>query len=328
MSKIIVLSLILAMVSTCGQDNNLTYLASDNDNIALSSWMKKIPDNTPVAKLSIPGTHDTGAYVQGGPLIITQDITIAEQLDAGIRAMDIRLRAVNDSYMQVYHGIASQKHNFEEDVLPTVINFLRANPSETIIMSVKKEGDDINSPKGYVALLREILNKPAFNAYIATFSNEIKLADVRGKILFMHRDNIGYPVIGANFIGWRDNAVFTATIQGNQVQSKVHVQDCYKVPTLLSSDINFKHKVIRENLAKASESTLSSDWFITFTSGTGLGAYPNAIAYRINKPTANYINQNNLQSCGIVFMDFAGWDDSKLLTKAIIDCNFRLLTHE
>jgi len=59
--------------------------------------MAALPDTTSVAALSIPGTHETLA-IHGGALTQTQEdfgdsgATLARQLDAGIRMIDIRAR--------------------------------------------------------------------------------------------------------------------------------------------------------------------------------------------------------------------------------------------
>ena len=50
-------------------------------------WMKLLSDTLPVCKLSIPGTHDSGA-IYGGCMLKTQDAGIFSQLELGIRAFD------------------------------------------------------------------------------------------------------------------------------------------------------------------------------------------------------------------------------------------------
>ena len=301
---------------------------SINTDITLSSWLSAIKNEALVAKLSLPGTHDAGAYKHGGSMAITQDLTIEQQLEAGIRAMDIRLVAVNNDHLEIYHGVVAQELNFEYDVLAKVIQFLNANPSETVVITLRKEQDDKNSPRGYIAILREILEKPQYQPYIAqNFTANATLGQLRGKILFLSRDNIGQPFIGGQILGWADNTAFSRNIIGNiNASATVHVEDYYKVSSLFSGSINFKINEVTKNLSLASGAVSNTDWFITFTSGTGVFAHPNAVAARVNKPVADYITNNSLQSCGIVLMDFAGWNDSKALTRAIIDCNFRLFT--
>lgn len=323
--------LTILMMACSPKENEIVQLStmetrSSGADIPLSSWLEAVPNYAPVAKLSLPGTHDAGAYKYGGAMVITQDLTIEQQLQAGIRAMDIRLGAVNNDHLDVYHGFVSQGLNFESDVLTKVIQFLNANPSETVVITLRKETDDKNSPRGYVSILREILEKSQYQPYIANnFTANMTLGQLRGKILFLSRDNIGQPYIGGEISGWADNTSFSRNIAGNNnAVATLHVEDYYKVASLLPGSIHFKINEINKNLVLATNAVNNNNWFITFTSGTGIFAYPNAVAARVNKPVADYITNNNLQSCGIVLMDFAGWNDSKALTKAIIDCNFRL----
>src|SRR4051794_16484345 len=60
-------------------------------------WMRGLPDGASLAALSVPGTHETMA-IHGGAWTQTQEDfgdsggTLAAQLTAGIRMIDIRAR--------------------------------------------------------------------------------------------------------------------------------------------------------------------------------------------------------------------------------------------
>ncbi|HWR47487.1 MAG TPA: hypothetical protein VN327_07745, partial [Pseudonocardiaceae bacterium] len=66
--------------------------------------MRDIPGDTPVTELSIPGTHNSGCI--GGPfgLAQTQDLDLSDQLNAGIRFLDIRLAHYQDNLF-VHHDV-------------------------------------------------------------------------------------------------------------------------------------------------------------------------------------------------------------------------------
>ena len=68
-----------------------------------SAWMKGLSDEIPVCQLTIPATHDSGALL-GGEALQTQDITIREQLEIGVRGFDIRLQACENGKLGVYHS--------------------------------------------------------------------------------------------------------------------------------------------------------------------------------------------------------------------------------
>lgn len=112
-----------------------------------TNWMASYPNNY-LSQLSIPGTHDSAAYKNDIPtvlskflpndgiLAITQDGTILDQLTAGVRFLDIRLRSVNDR-LYAYHG-GTPQIKFET-VLQSINQFLTSNPTEGIIVNVQKD---------------------------------------------------------------------------------------------------------------------------------------------------------------------------------------------
>ncbi|KTL61589.1 phosphatidylinositol-specific phospholipase C domain-containing protein [Photorhabdus laumondii subsp. laumondii] len=111
----------------------------------LSSWMCKIKDGTSISHISIPGTHNSCAqYAPHNEYFrnktICQDKSIEWQLYNGIRFLDIRCKA-KDGIFAIHHSTVYQKINFG-DVIDICISFLKENPSETILMRIKRE--DIN----------------------------------------------------------------------------------------------------------------------------------------------------------------------------------------
>ncbi|HWN67877.1 MAG TPA: phosphatidylinositol-specific phospholipase C domain-containing protein, partial [Haliangium sp.] len=101
-----------------------------------SDWMSHLAGRTSLSQIDIPGTHDSGARI-GGAFVATQDMSISEQLQAGVRYLDVRLRHFEDALV-VHHGSFYQELNFD-DVLIACTDFLAAHPSETILMQVKEE---------------------------------------------------------------------------------------------------------------------------------------------------------------------------------------------
>lgn len=114
-------------------------------------WMKCLPDSLPLCKISIPGSHDSGT-TKGGSMLQTQTVDIPRQLQKGIRAFDIRLEKKNDK-LGIFHSYAFQDIYWEDDVLPAFIAFLQAHPSETLIVSLKREGGSRKITHLYCRLL-------------------------------------------------------------------------------------------------------------------------------------------------------------------------------
>ena len=61
-----------------------------------TDWMKHIEDTRPLAWVSLPGTHDTAASVNGGIGLHTQALNFKQQLEFGLRYVDARLQVLPD----------------------------------------------------------------------------------------------------------------------------------------------------------------------------------------------------------------------------------------
>lgn len=262
-------------------------------------WMKLLSDTLPVCKLSIPGTHDSGA-IYGGCMLKTQDAGIFSQLELGIRAFDIRL-AEKDGKLGVFHSHAFQNMYWETDVLPTFIKFLKEHPSEMLIVSLKREG---GSSEAYASLVETSLSaidaKPFF---VWNFCQDLALGDCRGKILFLHRDVAMNKYPGTACEGWKDDATCLMTLRGsNGAEAQVLLQDEYQYAS--DEEVGLKIEACMRNLHNvAAEPSSSYRWAISFVSATGLPlGTPEVFAKQVNKFVSEYLKQRRSQMCGIVFM--------------------------
>ena len=111
------------------------------------------------------------------------------------------------------------------------------------------------------------------------------LGEVRGKIVILRR----FPgSIGINF--------------GKQI-----VKDDYHVATILRCSINAKKEGCLSNMEAARTNLSRSFFYITFCSGVSCGAYPNAVADRINVHISRQAEKYKRGGClGIVVLDFPG----------------------
>ena len=164
------------------------------------NWITPLPDNTYVSDLSIPGTHDsaTGEGFSGfvGELLgpgtaQTQDLTISQQWDCGIRAFDLRPKVENGTegtYLHIYHGIIKTAISFD-DALLTLRDKLKENPGEFAIVIMRHESDSRTGIQTqWQALMDKSLTAEALDGYIAGFRKGLTVGDIRGKILVMSRD--------------------------------------------------------------------------------------------------------------------------------------------
>lgn len=281
-------------------------------------WMKALPDTLPVCKISIPGSHDSGS-IKGGNGLKTQTTDIPAQLQQGIRAFDIRLKK-KDGKLGIYHSRAFQDIYWEEDVLPAFIHFLQTYPSETLIVSLKKEGGEL---RDYASLLSASLSSPEYQSYfVMDFRPELTLKDCRGKILFLHRDHAmdNYP--GAACVGWEDDSTCLLTLRNKDGREGMALlEDEYQYES--GKEAGKKIDACIRNLKNVSAEPVSSHrWGITFVSATGLPlGTPKVFADKVNQPVADALKKDRLKNCGIVFIDFVSEQDGADLVECLIKSN-------
>lgn len=293
----------------------LVQAGGDAGNVA---WMKSLHDTLPICKISIPGTHDSGT-IKGGPMLKTQSTGIPAQLQQGIRAFDVRLEKKNGK-LGIFHSHAFQDIYWEDDVLPAFIGFLQAHPSETLIVSLKKEGGE---SQDYASLLSVSLSTPAYQSYfVMDFRPELTLGDCRGKILFLHRDYVMDDYPGAACVGWEDNSTCLLTLRDKDgKEGCVLLEDEYQYES--GKDAGKKIEVCIRNFDRVStEPFPSRHWGITFVSATGLpSGTPKVFADKVNEPVADYLKKSDKRNCGIVFIDFVNDPGGRRLVECLIDSN-------
>lgn len=286
----------------------------------LSNWMQDIEDNRLVCKMSIPGTHDTGAYTGNG-WVKTQDKNIEQQLNSGIRFFDIRLVHQN-GVLKLCHGSYIFDVTFVGDVLKTTAEFLKEHPSETVIMTIKRDHDldKGDATKYRMALTKALEGDRNLTSYmVKSFRPDFTLGDLRGKMLIISRDGwITTP--SGKVTSWPDNASFTSSIEStNRSSTAIHVEDHYK--SRASDKVSYVAQNVRK--AQAAFNTPKNDWFITFTSSTGaIGwAQPQTTTNQIDRDVNNILRGNeNFRTSGILVFNFAGWWDD-MLTHSVIRLN-------
>ena len=290
----------------------------------LNNWMQDIEDNRLVCKMSIPGTHDTGAY-SGSWGIKTQDKTIEQQLNSGIRFFDIRL--VHDNgVLKLCHASHTFNTTFVGDVLKTTVEFLKEHPSETVIMTIKRDDDKDHDggTKYRFALTKALEGDRALTPYmVKSFRSDFTLGDLRGKMLIISRD--GWIMTPSGQVTkWPDNASFTSSIKSTDEDIRpttLHVEDHYK--SWGSEKVNYVAQNVRK--AQAAFSSSQNDWFITFTSTAGGAFFGLGIPQNTTREIDPHVNNilrgdENFRTSGILVFNFAGWWDD-MLTKTVINLN-------
>ncbi|MFD3486517.1 phosphatidylinositol-specific phospholipase C [Streptomyces sp. NPDC058665] len=156
--------------------------------LAPSDWLSGIGDSTPVQRLTLPGTHNSGAR-SGGLYVACQGTTIADQLNTGVRFLDIRCRAFENAF-PIHHAAYYQNLNFD-DVLVACRDFLRAHPSETVLMRVKQEYSSVADTE-FRRIFDTYLDGKGWRSLFRLDSGLPTLGQARGKVVLLG-DNGGLP---------------------------------------------------------------------------------------------------------------------------------------
>ncbi|MFF9865467.1 phosphatidylinositol-specific phospholipase C [Streptomyces sp. NPDC013953] len=156
--------------------------------LGTQDWMAAFSGGTPLRTLTIPGTHDSGARY-GGPWVACQNTTIAQQLDSGIRFLDVRCRVTGDAFA-IHHGAYYQNLMFG-DVLIACRDFLAAHPSETVLMRVKQEYSE-DSDATFRRIFDLYLDAKGWRPLFRIGDGLPSLGEARGRVVLL-ADNGGLP---------------------------------------------------------------------------------------------------------------------------------------
>ncbi|MFD5423769.1 phosphatidylinositol-specific phospholipase C [Streptomyces sp. NPDC127069] len=151
-------------------------------------WMAALPDSTALQRMTIPGTHDSGARL-GGLYVACQNTSIAEQLDSGIRFLDVRCRVTGGSFA-IHHAAFFQNLMFG-DVLVACAAFLSAHPSETVLMRVKQEYST-ESDATFRTVFDDYLDHRGWRPLFRIADTLPALGQARGRVVLL-ADNAGLP---------------------------------------------------------------------------------------------------------------------------------------
>ncbi|OKJ35623.1 phosphatidylinositol-specific phospholipase C [Streptomyces sp. CB01580] len=156
--------------------------------LTTQEWMGALPDATALQRLTIPGSHDSGARY-GGPWTECQNTAIDEQLSSGIRFLDVRCR-VTDGSFAIHHGASYQNMMFG-DVLGACWDFLAGHPTETVLMRVKQEYSE-ESDATFRAVFDDYLDVRGWRPLFRIDPALPSLGQARGKVVLL-ADNGGLP---------------------------------------------------------------------------------------------------------------------------------------
>lgn len=320
------------------------------------NWMSRLPDDTYVAVVSIPGAHDatTGSGWESGYADLgdsfarTQDLNLAELWSAGVRGFDLR-PCTREGYLNINHGIIPTVARFDR-ALYLLRDSLLANPSEFVVIHLLHETDGDQVEGTYNQQLLDVLGKDGLKDFFVSFRRDLTVADVRGKMLLLSRDIYASKPIGGFLRGWTHSASWDSMTKGQitgptSPAAILYMQDFPETYAdgALDTKIAAMTRLLRFSTTHATTSASSIRWVMNFASAysqvfdlfgytvsTSDGYRNNAV--HTHAAILDFLRDNAAGPTGIIFMDYAGIDQSndyatrgKELVEAIIANNFGYL---
>ena len=286
-------------------------------------WMVSLDDYAYLSQVSIPGTHDscTGEGWSGamgtifGPSMgLTQELTISQQLECGIRAFDLR-PCVSGSELVINHGILQTKAKFAT-VIAQLCRFVADNPTEFVVVVMRHEDDGDNGNTNWGQLVSQCLQDGTIRPWLADYRRDLTVGDLRGRVLVLSRDSYGDNPVGAYLNGWGHAADYiSGTIQGNGASGIYYVQDYYEVLTNMDNKLRGIKKLLDYSTRNTStRGNRHLTLCINHTSGYTKSASTDGNrdnAAQCNRAVIDYLTEEaNAGPTGIIVIDFAGTDRS------------------
>src|SRR5262249_39764989 len=197
--------------------------------VSPANWMAPLPDTSGLSQLTLPGTHEScTAFLTEAASC--QNWDLATQLQHGIRYVDIRCRQIQDVFA-IHHGNIYVGFNFGEGVRDVCVDFLKANPTECIVMQVKShEADDFDNSLTF---------QQVFDGYVQGFESFFYLDDhiptlgeVRGKIVVVRRFGLDPDSDGPRGLSpsWPEDATSDVNYKAtNGEVVRFYIQDQYNL---------------------------------------------------------------------------------------------------
>lgn len=338
------------------QYSHLTLFSSAN----LASWMGSLKDETPLSALSIPGTHNSPACHRALPSVRCQATSPPEQLKNGVRFFDIRVQPeapqdpTKDGLVLVHSvfPISLTGNKYFRDLVDEVFTFLDRNPSETVIMSVKREGTGNATDAQLGRILRDHYAGDVNRWFTAP--RIPTLGEARKKIVLLRRfgleEGLKQEWGGAGWCieadPWADNTPNSTCPSGD-----ICVQDFYEV--LETENIEKKIKYCQDHLERAARCECAlpgpdadnpkMPFFINFLTASNfwkVGCWPEKIAAKINPAILEFLCTKHNEpeaiegvdgaegkkspgdgSTGIVVCDWVGHKGNWDIVKCIVGMN-------
>jgi len=147
----------------------------------LADWMACVDDDALIKNLAIPGSHDAGSEGMFY-MACTQKLSVADQLDRGVRYFDLRVTFDNGTLKIFHSSVVGASY---ETVAESFASFLSMHPSEGLILDFQYFKNDAH--REAMRVLEEAMGEEAFIVRPAldpvSYVDGLSMKDLRGKCL-------------------------------------------------------------------------------------------------------------------------------------------------
>lgn len=322
----------------------------------LNAWMKELKDDTLASAISIPGTHNSPTCHVAAPSVRCQAVSPREQLDNGVRFFDIRVcpqhpKDLSKDNLMLVHSVfpvALTGFKYFRELVDNIESFLEKNPSETLIMSVKREGPGEHTDEQLCRILRDHYVSKSKRWY--TQPKIPTLGEARGKIVLIRRFGLDEHAKkqhhgrgwGIDAGGWADNTPYATCPSGC-----ICLQDFYEV--LETENIDKKIDYIKKHIGRSAETSYpfgmlkaegndhrKTPFYINFLSASNfwkIKTWPEKIAAKVNPAIVDYLcrehkGEKGDWGTGILVCDWVGQDGDWDLVRCIVGMNTKLMIRQ
>ncbi|KAK5691242.1 hypothetical protein LTR97_011896 [Elasticomyces elasticus] len=325
----------------------------------MQCWMRELTDATPLSAISMPGTHNSPTHHAALPSVRCQAVSPREQLENGVRFFDIRVQPTDpddpkDDGLNLVHGVFPISLTGPKKFRPLVtmiLEFLRQNPSETLILSLKREGTGTATDAQLSTILKDHYTNPQ---EWCTQPHVPTLGEARGKIVLVRRFALADRLKGEwDGRGWGLNAENWAYNTPDCTYGDVRVQDFCEV--LETENIDKKIGFCCDHFERAAsvvcpvpgDAAPAGPLYLNFLSASNfwkVGCWPDKIAAKLNPAVTAFLCEKHDigdkgadgpgqavegdGGVGIVVCDWVGKDGDWDLVRSIVGMNSKMLLRE
>ncbi|KAF7304929.1 PLC-like phosphodiesterase [Mycena kentingensis (nom. inval.)] len=308
-------------------------------------WMRSFPDSTPLVSMNIPGSHDsatwnytqttqdsliryTGPDVPKADIFQCQNLSIFDQLNAGIRVFDMRFayNPGNDT-LGFHHSVALLAPTATlEDVWFGFYTWLDAHPTEAVLLSLNYEGGT-GTPRD------EKLEQHIFNVMNSSLASRYwvqangtlgTLGEARGKLTFLQRYNYNFLPASATRLGihlspeqWTDNSADIEIVYNAATNQRAFIEDYYEIGLPLGAgvaeNVQWKYNATTAHIENATTTHLDQLWISFASSFHNTDSPPetpivmalgNGTMPGVNQKLLPFLQERKGKRFGIIMFDF------------------------